>query len=115
MKKLGTPGRTSAPARPRARKAALRAPEVVHTKDATEHYLRGLGRSEPLTREAEAELGRRIADAEREALAALGCSPAGVFALAVLGEDVASGTTIARVTVTLRPSLRRTMVARLSA
>jgi RNA polymerase primary sigma factor len=93
LNKLGTPGRASAPIRPRRRAGLLRAPEVVHAKDATELYLRGLARSEPLTREAEAELGRRITSAEHEALSALVVSPAGLLALAALSEELQSGGT----------------------
>ncbi|MDI1450736.1 sigma-70 family RNA polymerase sigma factor [Polyangium sp. 6x1] len=98
MNKLRIAGPAKEPARkrhPRTRKGPTPpAPRAVAPiQDATDLYLRGLEASQPLTREAEAELGRRIVDAERDALSALVRSPAIVHALAAIAEEIRSGQT----------------------
>lgn len=88
MKQAAISARTSAPSRRRAQTRS--APEVVHSSDVTDHYLRGLASAEPLTREAEAELGRKIMAAELSAQNVLLESPAGMLALGDVARDVAS-------------------------
>ena len=97
MNKLRIAGPAKEPARtrhPRTRKAPTPpAPRAAPIQDATDLYLRGLETSQPLTREAEAELGRRIVDAERDALSALVRSSASVHALAAMAAEIRSGQT----------------------
>jgi len=96
--------RIAGPAKEPARKRRTRtrqaptppAPRTAPIQDATDLYLRGLEASHPLTREAEAELGRRIVTAERDALSALVRSPGSVHALAAMAEEIRSGRTNAR-------------------
>ncbi|MRG96551.1 sigma-70 family RNA polymerase sigma factor [Polyangium spumosum] len=65
-------------------------------QNATDLYLRGLESSHPLTREAEAALGRRIVDAERDAVSELVRAPGAVHALAAMAVEIQSGKTNAR-------------------
>ncbi len=93
--------RIAGPAKEPARKRRTRtrpgptplAPRDISNQNATDLYLRGLEASHPLTREDESNLGRRIVDAERDALATLVRSPAGVFALAAIADEIRSGQT----------------------
>lgn len=101
-------GRAAADSRPRAdrprpvarpsvpRRATASSPRPASRaaepgQNATDLYLRGLAQSHPLTREGEAEIGRRIESAERAAVDALARLPEGLRAIAALADDVAAG------------------------
>jgi RNA polymerase primary sigma factor len=83
--------RLSAPRRVAATAPRPASPSAEHGNDATDLYLRGLAQSHPLTREGEAEIGRRIESAEHDALDALAMLPEGLRAIAALADDVAAG------------------------
>ncbi len=84
-------GRKGKPVRNQRSRSNGLAADEAQVRNATDIYLRGLGESHPLTRDAESELGRRIAEAEMAALRALVSSPAGPVALGALAADVMSG------------------------
>jgi RNA polymerase primary sigma factor len=77
--------------------AARQAPaQAEPSPDATDLYLQGLAGSHPLTREGEAEIGRRIEAGERDALSAIAGSRLGLGVLSRLGDEVREGKIEAR-------------------
>jgi RNA polymerase primary sigma factor len=83
--------RPSAPRRPTPAAPRPASRSAEQGNDATDLYLRGLAQSHPLTREGEAEIGRRIEAAEHAAVDALALLPEGLRAIAALADDVAAG------------------------